>query len=84
MRVGDAKTQLEASGIQLEVGQTAKLILNQNLSTGYEWSVNEEASGSVFDITQKNENGYSPNHYVGVGGSKVILITATEEGESTL
>lgn len=33
----DAKATLEQDGITLKVGETAKIILKQNLSTGYGW-----------------------------------------------
>ena len=50
LREGTTKEDLEKDGITLEVGQTAKLILKQNLTTGYSWLVNEEAAEDIFTI----------------------------------
>ena len=60
MTTDSTKEELVASGITLEVGQKAKIILKQNLSTGYGWEINEEAAGDVFDIKTKNKNGINP------------------------
>ena len=56
MREGTTKEDLEASGITLEVGQTAKLILKDN-ETGYGWEIDEDVGGTVFDLETKNANG---------------------------
>ena len=50
LRTGTTKEDLEKDGITLEVGQTAKLILKQNLSTGYTVMGNEEAAEDIYTI----------------------------------
>jgi len=50
LRNEDVLKDLEKNGLEIEVGQVAKLTLHQNLSTGYGWKINEDAAGDLFSI----------------------------------
>ena len=79
MREGTTKEDLEASGITLEVGQTAKLILKDN-KTGYGWEIDEDVGGTVFDLETKNSNGINGQSYLAHSSGKFVFIKALEEG----
>jgi len=53
LRVDGAKADLETTGIELEVGQTAKIILPENPTTGYGWIINDDDAGDIFDAEGK-------------------------------
>lgn len=82
---GSGQADLEADGLSLEVGESATIILRQNLSTGYEWELNEDLlDGRVVKVTSENQSGYSSHGYTGVPGTKVFTVYGLQAGTVTL
>ena len=79
----DVLQGLKDDGLQLKVGQKAKIILHQNLSTGYGWQINDKKATGVCEISTKNKSAQSTG-MVGVPGQIVISVTGEKAGESTL
>lgn len=68
----------------MKVGETAKIILSQNASTGYGWEINEDKIGDTVEIDSKNKSGSAPRGMTGVPGTKEITVKSLAPGESTL
>lgn len=73
--------------LEMDRGQTLELLLNENPSTGFMWSL--VAQPKLFKVEeiyqsdqQKIENDQAP--MVGVGGKKVYRFTAIQAGEELL
>ena len=80
----DARSALSQSGITLEVGQKATLVLSSNPTTGYTWQTNKELAGDKCTIEEGYKSDPNPRGYVGSGGRATITITAKKAGEVKL
>ena len=75
---------VKKNGLKLRVGQTAKMILNENPSTGYGWEFNKELPGDLYKVERKYVHGNYRPGVVGGGGSCEITVTALKPGSAKL
>lgn len=69
--------------LEMDVGQTLELQLNENLSTGYQWSLVEPLK--LFDVESIYHTAEaSSSAQVGQGGQKIFYFQAIKAGQELL
>lgn len=75
----------EVSTVDLSVGDTLRVRLNGNPSTGYLWKLVNSWDSTVFSLVAEDyESDPNPEKMVGVGGSFVFEFSALKPGELTV
>ena len=74
------KENLEKNGLNLTIGETATFILEQNLTTGYGWEINEDAADGHYSVSSANKSGSNQRGFVGMAGTKEITVKGLSEG----
>lgn len=59
-------------------GKAARIRLDSNPSTGYEWSYQISPEGMLLEVSQEYEPTQVPEGYVGAGGTQVYVFAAQE------
>lgn len=74
--------------LEMDRGQTLEVLLNENPSTGYVWSLAEQPKlfkvEEVFQSTQQQAAAADATPVLGAGGQKTYRFTATTAGEELL
>ena len=71
--------------LELRVGDTVKLVLDANPTTGFSWSKMDKVDQSILKL-EKNDYQQNPNpgRMVGVGGTTVIVYRAVKAGTAKI
>ncbi len=73
--------------LEMDRGQTLEVVLNENPSTGYVWSIVEQPKLFNVEETYQSDQHRADKDavpMVGVGGQKIYRFTATTAGEEQL
>ena len=70
--------------LEMERGQTLQLMLDENPSTGYAWSLAENPQLFKVEETYQPDRQPSDAPIVGAGGKKTYRFTALQAGEGVL
>ena len=82
----DMMKTLNTDGITLEVGSEAKIHLDCNPTTGYNWLIDKEdkTTNGKFSIDDSYKRDDADAMSMGVGGTSYITLKGLEEGEGML
>ena len=81
LRQDGAQEWLERYGLQLRVGEAARIILSQNLSTGYGWIIKDDEARGVYSFNEYDRSGDN-SRGLGVPGTKEITIIGLRAGSA--
>lgn len=70
--------------LEMDSGQTLQVVLNENPSTGYAWSLAENPLLFKVEETYQSDRQPSDVPIVGAGGKKTYRFTALQAGEAVL
>ena len=74
LRVPATRAELEKNGLTLRRGESATLLIDENPSTGFVWSVDQSATGGLFRV---GESFIAPDtELLGAGGELEFELTA--------
>ena len=79
-----AMQNLKKSGLDLKVGETVKIICDENPTTGFKWILKEDEARNIYKIETKYVTGNHGHGRMGVGGQRDIYITALAAGQTHL
>jgi inhibitor of cysteine peptidase len=71
----------DGRSVELGVGDTVVLRLEENPTTGYQWALDQD-SGDVLALRASDDVG-SPGSAVGGGGERAFTFTASKAGRAT-
>ena len=71
------------SGVELEVGQTLEVSLEENPTTGFAWNLTEPPDPAVIAPTDDDFEGSDP-YSEGAGGTRTLLYEAVGAGQTEM
>ena len=74
------REQFKKDGLTMKVGETYKLLLSENPTTGYTWQLNDGLNSDLISLESAFKRDAHAPGMVGVGGVKEITIKALKSG----
>ena len=66
--------KLEANGINLNVGDSVKVVLEQSFGTGYTWQIDEASAQGLLSLSKEDVRNLDQGMYL-LGGASTLEVT---------